>query len=80
MASAQRTEIQTGSQDRYELRQRRQVRYKCGTCGLRDCVCILAVNENREVPIGARGVRLEGRQDKEEVHRIHYGRKRPSLG
>ena len=41
---------------RYQLRSRRQPRYKCGTCGLRDCVCLLAVNENRRVPTGARGV------------------------
>ena len=41
---------------RYHLRSKRQPRYKCGTCGLRDCVCLLAVNENREVPTGARGV------------------------
>ena len=41
---------------RYQLRSRRQPRYKCGTCGLRDCVCLLAVNENPRVPTGARGV------------------------
>ena len=41
---------------RYHLRSKRQPRYKCGTCGLRDCICLLAVNENRRVPIGARGV------------------------
>ena len=41
---------------RYHLRSERQPRYKCGTCGLRDCVCLLAVNENRRAPIGARGV------------------------
>ena len=41
---------------RYYLRGKRQPRYKCGTCGLRDCVCLLAVNENRRVPTGARGV------------------------
>ena len=41
---------------RYHLRSKRQPRYKWGTCGLRDCVCLLAVNENRRVPIGARGV------------------------
>ena len=41
---------------RYHLRSKRQPRYKCGTCGLRDCVCLLAVSENRRVPIGARGV------------------------
>ena len=41
---------------RYQLRSKRQPRYKCGPCGLRDCVCLLAVNENRRVPTGARGV------------------------
>ena len=41
---------------RYHLRSKRQPRYKCGTCGLRDCVCLLVVNEDRRVPIGARGV------------------------
>ena len=41
---------------RYHLRSKRQPRYKCGTCGRRDCVCLVAVNENRRVPIGARGV------------------------
>ena len=41
---------------RYQLRSKRQPRYKCGTCGLRDCVCLLAVNENRRVPTEARGV------------------------
>ena len=33
------------SQNRYQLRHRRQPRYKCGTCGLRDCVCVLALSE-----------------------------------
>ena len=41
---------------RYHLRSMRQPRYKCGTFRLRDCVCLLAANENRRVPIGARGV------------------------
>ena len=51
------TEKQAVSQAlRYQLRQNRQPRYNCGTCGLRDCICIIAVNENWEVPIGARGV------------------------
>ena len=58
VASAPKTVTQTGSQDRYQLRQKRQPRYKCGTCGLHNCVFILAVNEIREVAIGARGVRL----------------------
>ena len=49
---------------RYQLgcrqRSKRQPRYKWGTCGLRDCVCLLAVNVNRRVPTGARGVPPEG--------------------
>ena len=53
---------------RYQLRSKRQPRYKCGTCGLRDCVCLLAVNENRRVPIGARGVPPE--LEENLVHRL----------
>ena len=53
---------------RYQLRSRRQPRYRCGTCGLRDCVCLLAVNENRRVPTGARGVPPERRENL--VHRL----------
>ena len=53
---------------RYQLRSKRQPRYKCGTCGLRDCVCLLAVNENRRVPTGARGVPPEGGENL--VHRL----------
>ena len=56
VTSAPKPETQTGSQDRYQLRQKRQPRNKCGTCGLRDCESILAVNEKREVSNGARGV------------------------
>ena len=52
----------------YQLRSRRQPRYKCGTCGLRDCVCLLAVNENRRVPTGARGVPPE--REENLVHRL----------
>ena len=63
-------DTQTESQNRYQLRQRRQPRYKCGTCGLRDCVCVLAMNEKRDVPTGARGVPQEGRQHTELVRRI----------
>ena len=36
---------------RYQLRSKRRPRYKCGTCGLRDCVCLLAVSENRGFPL-----------------------------
>ena len=53
---------------RYQLRSRRQPRYKCGTCGLRDCVCLLVVNENRRVPTGARGVPPE--RGENLVHRL----------
>ena len=42
----------------------RQPRYKFGTCGLRDCICLLAVIENRGVPTGAQGVPPEGRSGK----------------
>ena len=55
-STALKPETQTGSQDRYLLRRNRQPRYKCGTSGLRDCVCVLVVNEDREVPIGAQRV------------------------
>ena len=65
------TEKQVESQaSRYQLRQKRQPRYKGGTCGLRDCVCILAVNENRKVPIGVRGVPPEKTTKRDLVHRI----------
>ena len=63
-------EAQTRSQDRYLLRRKRQPRYKCGTCVFRDCVCVLAVHENWEVPVGARGVPPEGRQNEQLVYRI----------
>ena len=53
---------------RYQLRSKRQPRYKCGTCGLRDCVCLLAVKENRRVPTGARGVPPE--EGEKLVHRL----------
>ena len=53
---------------RYQLRSKRQPRYKCGTCGLRDCVCLLAVKENRWVPTGARGVPPE--EGEKLVHRL----------
>ena len=53
---------------RYQLRSKRQPRYKCGTCGLRDCVCLLAVKENRRVPTGAWGVPPE--EGEKLVHRL----------
>ena len=55
---------------RYQLRSKRQPRYKCGTCGLRDCVCLLAVNENRRVPTGARGVGPEEGEKEKLAHRL----------
>ena len=69
-AQKPKTDTQVGSQNRYQLRHKRQPKYKCGTCGLRDCVCVLAVNEKRDIPIGARGVPQEERQQTELVHRI----------
>ena len=65
--TALKPDAQTGSQDRHLLRRKRQTRYKCGTSGLRDCVCVLAVHENREVPIGARTPPV---LNEEQVHRI----------
>ena len=59
---------ETSEAPRYQLRSKRQPRYKCGTCGLRDCVCLLAVNENRRVPTGARGVPPE--RGENLVHRL----------
>ena len=53
---------------RYQLRSKRQPCYKCGTYGLRDCVCFLAVEENRRVPTGARGVPPE--EGEKLVHRL----------
>ena len=53
---------------RYQLRSKRQPRYKCGTCGLRDYVCLLAVKENRRVPTGARGVPPE--EGEKLMHRL----------
>ena len=53
---------------RYQLRSKRQPRYKCGTCGLRDCVCLLAVKENRRVPTGGRGIPPE--EGEKLVHRL----------
>ena len=69
---APKPDTHMGSQDRYQLRRKRQPRYKCGTCGLRDCACVLAVNENWDVPIGARELPPlpDGRPHAELVHRI----------
>ena len=38
--TAPKAEIQTESHNRYLLRRKRQPKYKCGTCVLRDCVCV----------------------------------------
>ena len=47
-----RIEIPTALEaHKYQLRSKRQPRYKCGTCGLRDCVCLLTVNENWGLPL-----------------------------
>ena len=54
---------------KYQLRSKRQPRYKCGTCGLRDCVCLLTVNENWGASIGARRVPPEGRKAERLVYR-----------
>ena len=59
-----------GPPKRYQLRHKRQLKYKCGICGLRDCVCVLVINEKRDVPIGARGAPPERRHHAELVHRI----------
>ena len=80
VASAPETDTQTGFQDTYRLRQKRQPRYKCGKYGLRDCVCILDSNDNREVPNGARGVPPEGRQDEDLGHRIVVRAEKTSTG
>ena len=53
---------------RYQPRSKRQPRYKCGTCGLRDCICLLAVKENRRDATGARGVPPE--EGEKLVHRL----------
>ena len=44
---------QVASIDSYDTHFRHtfSTRYKCGTCGLRDCVCLLAVSENRGFPL-----------------------------
>ena len=36
---------------RNQLRSRRQPRYKCGTCGLQYCVCLLAVRRTGGFPL-----------------------------
>ena len=36
----------------YDLRRNRVPRYRCGTCGFRDCTCILALNKSPTIPTG----------------------------
>ena len=36
----------------YDLRRNRVPRYRCGTCGFRDCTCVLALNKSPTVPTG----------------------------
>ena len=60
-----------GPQKRYQLRHKRQPKYKCGTCGLRDCVCVPAINEKRDVSLEpGEPPPPEGRHHTELVHRI----------
>ena len=68
---APKPDTHMGSQDMYQLRRKRQPRYKCGTCGLRDCACVLAVNENWDVPIGAREL-PPGRTTSRRACSSHY--------
>ena len=36
----------------YDLRRNRAPRYRCGTCGFRDCTCVFALNKSPTIPIG----------------------------
>ena len=36
----------------YGLRRNRVPRYRCGTCGFRDCTCVMALNKSPTIPIG----------------------------
>ena len=65
---APKQDIQMGPQKRYQLRHKRQPKYKCGTCGLRDCVCVLGVCEKRDVPIGERPGGTTSRRDSSSHH------------
>ena len=64
------TESEVPTAPRYQLRNRRQPRYKCGTCGLRDCVCVLAAIENRGILIEVRRVPLEEGGTRSMVYRL----------
>ena len=35
----------------YGLRRNRVRRYRCGTCGFRDCTCVMALNKSPTIPI-----------------------------
>ena len=36
----------------YGLRRNRVPRYRCGTCGFRDCTCVVALNKSPTIPLG----------------------------
>ena len=36
----------------YGLRRNRVPRYRCGTCGFRDCTCVMALNKSPPIPLG----------------------------
>ena len=36
----------------YGLRRNRVPRYRCGTCGFRDCTCVMALNKSPTIPFG----------------------------
>ena len=36
----------------YGLRRNRVPRYRCGTCGFRDCTCVMALNKSPTIPLG----------------------------
>ena len=36
----------------YDLRRNRVPRYRCGTCGFRDCTCVMALHQSPTIPTG----------------------------
>ena len=36
----------------YGLRRNREPRYRCGTCGFRDCTCVVVLNKSPTIPLG----------------------------
>ena len=36
----------------YGLRRNREPQYRCGTCGFRDCTCVMALNKSPTIPLG----------------------------